>query len=126
MYICACIHHSGHTRLLPVLKDKHIDSRFTSQLLTELVSHESSTSEHINYLLFKIKIDSKRAPSLFYNASKISPSQLLKKSIRELKVYEVLVDYGMPVMAEDIAYACLLYTSPSPRDATLSRMPSSA
>ena len=26
----------------------------------------------------------------------------------------------------DAAYACLLYTSPSPRDATLSRMPSSA
>ena len=26
----------------------------------------------------------------------------------------------------DIAYSCLLYTSPSPRDATLSRMPSSA
>jgi len=26
----------------------------------------------------------------------------------------------------DIAKACLLYTSPSPRDATLSRMPSSA
>ena len=25
-----------------------------------------------------------------------------------------------------IAYTCLLYTSPSPRDATLSRMPSSA
>ena len=30
--------------------------------------------------------------------------------------YWVTVDYG----------ACLLYTSPSPRDATLSRMPSSA
>ena len=27
---------------------------------------------------------------------------------------------------EDISYGCLLYTSPSPRDATLSRMPSSA
>ena len=26
----------------------------------------------------------------------------------------------------DVAYSCLLYTSPSPRDATLSRMPSSA
>ena len=26
----------------------------------------------------------------------------------------------------DLAKACLLYTSPSPRDATLSRMPSSA
>ena len=28
--------------------------------------------------------------------------------------------------AEDEALICLLYTSPSPRDATLSRMPSSA
>ena len=27
---------------------------------------------------------------------------------------------------EDASKACLLYTSPSPRDATLSRMPSSA
>ena len=29
-------------------------------------------------------------------------------------------------IAEDIVQDCLLYTSPSPRDATLSRMPSSA
>ena len=28
--------------------------------------------------------------------------------------------------AEEVAKSCLLYTSPSPRDATLSRMPSSA
>ena len=27
---------------------------------------------------------------------------------------------------DDLPFACLLYTSPSPRDATLSRMPSSA
>ena len=35
---------------------------------------------------------------------------------------------GLPQLREAIArfYACLLYTSPSPRDATLSRMPSSA
>ena len=35
------------------------------------------------------------------------------------------VDYGL---AADLAnyLVCLLYTSPSPRDATLSRMPSSA
>ena len=29
-------------------------------------------------------------------------------------------------IAPDLIYVCLLYTSPSPRDATLSRMPSSA
>ena len=29
-------------------------------------------------------------------------------------------------LKNSVGYACLLYTSPSPRDATLSRMPSSA
>ena len=35
---------------------------------------------------------------------------------------------GMPIgsTADNLKSACLLYTSPSPRDATLSRMPSSA
>ena len=28
--------------------------------------------------------------------------------------------------SDDLSFCCLLYTSPSPRDATLSRMPSSA
>ena len=31
-----------------------------------------------------------------------------------------------PSIADSLGYNCLLYTSPSPRDATLSRMPSSA
>ena len=33
---------------------------------------------------------------------------------------------GAMAMIPAVVYACLLYTSPSPRDATLSRMPSSA
>ena len=37
------------------------------------------------------------------------------------------LDYVAPMNQEHaFALACLLYTSPSPRDATLSRMPSSA
>ena len=36
------------------------------------------------------------------------------------KIYDGLVDY------DNDGKICLLYTSPSPRDATLSRMPSSA
>ena len=38
-----------------------------------------------------------------------------------IETLEVAVDYP-----DEIAETCLLYTSPSPRDATLSRMPSSA
>jgi len=52
--------------------------------------------------------------------------------IRLLGPFQVHLD-GQPVTryrADSVrgllAYLCLLYTSPSPRDATLSRMPSSA
>ena len=44
----------------------------------------------------------------------------LKTSAKEGKLLEKLTDIGLEVES------CLLYTSPSPRDATLSRMPSSA
>ena len=37
-----------------------------------------------------------------------------------------LVDAGLGVSRSICNQGCLLYTSPSPRDATLSRMPSSA
>ena len=40
-----------------------------------------------------------------------------------LKAFTILVRKGWPAFYQ---YICLLYTSPSPRDATLSRMPSSA
>ena len=40
-------------------------------------------------------------------------------------VAQLLVSEGFSTM-EEVAYVCLLYTSPSPRDGLLSRMPSSA
>ena len=40
--------------------------------------------------------------------------------------YSRLKTLWIPILTPAIAAACLLYTSPSPRDATLSRMPSSA
>ena len=46
----------------------------------------------------------------------------------EGRVDRFMKKYGMGTKKKgaDSAKACLLYTSPSPRDATLSRMPSSA
>ena len=41
-------------------------------------------------------------------------------------VYFALCDPGDTVMGLALYYGCLLYTSPSPRDRTRSRMPSSA
>ena len=38
----------------------------------------------------------------------------------------VMIVEDEALIVEDMARTCLLYTSPSPRDATLSRMPSSA
>ena len=39
---------------------------------------------------------------------------------------EALSDDLQAELEDDMFFGCLLYTSPSPRDATLSRMPSSA
>ena len=39
---------------------------------------------------------------------------------------DVLIEEFIKMLGLNGYYACLLYTSPSPRDATLSRMPSSA
>ena len=49
------------------------------------------------------------------------------KGLIEVNPDIVLMDIGLPEMSGiECMLSCLLYTSPSPRDATLSRMPSSA
>ena len=37
-----------------------------------------------------------------------------------------MIDINVPLPTTEVVVACLLYTSPSPRDTDLSRMPSSA
>ena len=60
--------------------------------------------------------------------------QMLVKLVQEGKISEARLDISVRRLLRDKfrlglfdnPYVCLLYTSPSPRDATLSRMPSSA
>ena len=59
----------------------------------------------------------------------LSKNEVAKASIMNIKYIEAIEsgDYSIfPSESFARAYFCLLYTSPSPRDATLYRMPSSA
>ena len=50
-----------------------------------------------------------------------------QKELHDLEAAKVVESiYGALVAYSQVVMTCLLYTSPSPRDATLSRMPSSA
>ena len=50
----------------------------------------------------------------------------LERKIAEKRIYPAINIRRSGTRREDLLTSCLLYTSPSPRDATLSRMPSSA
>ena len=54
------------------------------------------------------------------------PEPLIEHTVKKLQEYGVKKDDIKIVDAPDHPEVCLLYTSPSPRDRTRSRMPSSA
>ena len=64
-------------------------------------------------------IDQTKLPHQFV----IKDLKTVKDAINAIKVMEVR---GAPLIGGTAAYGCLLYTSPSPRDLSTSRMPSSA
>ena len=55
-----------------------------------------------------------------------SDSDTIKRLEREIKIYVKKLEFEKAALARDKLKSCLLYTSPSPRDGLLSRMPSSA
>ena len=68
------------------------------------------------------------APSLINN---FAENTMLRKAIGENIIDFHIIDVrefadNSYKQIDDIPYGCLLYTSPSPRDRSLSRMPSSA
>ena len=70
-------------------------------------------------LVMRLVKEAKEAAELSYQANK----KVRKSEIQDLIIHRQLRPVFQPIVDMD---TCLLYTSPSPRDATLSRMPSSA
>ena len=58
--------------------------------------------------------------------SKLSKKLNIKKSLEKLQQEYLNRGINLVCIKDKWSFSCLLYTSPSPRDATLSRMPSSA
>ena len=53
-------------------------------------------------------------------------STVISKNNIDDSNYEIIADLEIGYQSLSYTYSCLLYTSPSPRDGLLSRMPSSA
>ena len=83
----------------------------------------------------------KRRVAISHRLTKENPYETLEKnypvgseiegkisSINEYAIYLNIESFDIDVFlhSNDLSYTCLLYTSPSPRDRLLSRMPSSA
>ena len=79
-----------------------------NQLLQTAIELKKNPTRHIRLGEGKLMV------LLFFNASLRT----------KLSTQKAAMNLGMQVISMDMN--CLLYTSPSPRDATLSRMPSSA
>ena len=82
-----------------------------SQIELRIIAGLSKDESMINAFTIGRDIHTETASKIF----KVS----LDEVNREMRGKAKMVNFG-------IIYGCLLYTSPSPRDATLSRMPSSA
>ena len=62
----------------------------------------------------------------FYTENKNCILQIHAKWLKDNGYFEEAKECSLQAKNYDQSRDCLLYTSPSPRDATLSRMPSSA
>ena len=107
---------------LPVIQDavKKINVNFDAVMTLQPTS-PMRNNLHINQAI-KIFTNDINADSLV-SVVRVPHSYIPEKLMRYDGKY--LIDFNQPKRSQDMN-ACLLYTSPSPRDRTRSRMPSSA
>ena len=113
------------SRLLPLLfrsQGLELSHRDAAEALAKAFAAQQSGACN---LLITFRHPSTRDPvvmaDLFWNGIPRAARRLKLQLPRPIQL-RCLYDRGIPIWAGP----CLLYTSPSPRDATLSRMPSSA
>ena len=83
--------------------------------------------EQANNSILIIKKSARGFKQDTYSCCKTEDNKIDIRLVHDLPVWRLGYVYNYQNQIElDSNYTCLLYTSPSPRDATLSRMPSSA
>ena len=100
---CICTQPTGHTNLISALRDEHVKSGFTTQLILELLKRSDTRTEHFVYVLTKMPIISVIVPH--FEGSKVEISALLKKRISDVDVFKVLFKCGMIVQSGDFYIA---------------------
>ena len=97
-----------------------------------VISRENPQIRYGNNVISRIEF-ARRGQQILEREIRIAVNEMISDLTDPQKVYEIVVA-GNPVMrdlffgysVQSLGTSCLLYTSPSPRDRTRSRMPSSA
>ena len=105
--------------------DKLLDSIVVQSEVSELKTNNQTFAEAT---VIEANVDKGRGPicNIIITNGKLSVGDIAVAGSEYGKVRAILNDKGKNLKEATSSMPCLLYTSPSPRDATLSRMPSSA
>ena len=104
------------------LSVRHITDRKLPDKAIDIIDEAGARTKLVPEDKRKSKIGIKEIESVIAKVARIPPKSITRDDEKALK--SLSGDLKRMVFGQDDA--CLLYTSPSPRDATLSRMPSSA
>ena len=133
--------HTPYNRVSAVIEDTYkYNDQFEFTIVATGRGAKDSFSFHSGYTNVSVNGDYYSGPSLNYV---LNPTVLIECDGKQIPANEQniiaaftsaeMTDIALPEYASqfqthltELSSTCLLYTSPSPRDATLSRMPSSA
>ena len=99
---------------------------YTTRFGTDNAQSQNSLRECVYQFEKMAKVCGRQNLKILTPFIEMKKAHILKLGIELGLVWTMPVHGAAPNCLKKVLNACLLYTSPSPRDATLSRMPSSA